>query len=164
MSSSEHAVIHLIHVNRKDPGTTGDLCHCRSWQLCPDLRILEVFQLEEKCQLRCLGLKPGTQLHSSCPHFPFAFSWINYSSCCSLDSALLLCMLESCHIPPLNLAVFKGWINCSLRLQFGTGVCGPLCVLRLLLFKIAVCYWYLSRILQYFKKHTIRNRPLWWVG
>lgn len=37
-----------------------------------------------------------------------------------------------------NLAVFKGWINCSLCMQFGTGVRGPLCVLGSLLFKIAV--------------------------
>lgn len=39
--------------------------------------------------------------HSSWLNFPFTFSWINYSSCCSLNyCVLLLHMLKSFHIPP----------------------------------------------------------------
>lgn len=124
MSSSEPAVIQPIHIHRKDPGTTGSLCHCtgcRVLTVCPDLRVLGLFQLDQKCQLRCLGLSPGTQLHSSCLHFPFAFCWINYSSCCSLNCVLLLCMLKSCHISPQSWLYLKDGLTvlyvCSLELD-----------------------------------------------
>lgn len=62
-----------------------------------------------------------------------------------------------------KLAVFKGWINCSLCMQFGTGLPGPLYVLGSLLFKIVVYHWYLPLILKSQKKHMI-NKPQQRVG
>lgn len=62
-----------------------------------------------------------------------------------------------------KLDAFKGWINCSLCMQFGTGLQGPLCVLGSVLFKIVVYHWYLPLILKSQKQHMI-NKPLQRVG
>jgi len=137
MSSSEPAVLQLIHLSTKVPGTTGVPCHCTRWRVltvCPALRFRGLFQLEQGCQLRCPGVSPDVQSHSSCLHFPFdkPFLMLQPTLCFAALHAKKLSYSTS------KLAVFKGWINCSLCMQFGTGVHGPLCVLGPLLFKIAV--------------------------
>lgn len=57
-----------------------------------------------------------------------------------LQSTLCFAALYAKKLPysTPKLAVFKGRINCSLCIQFGTGLQGPLCVLGSVLFKIVV--------------------------
>lgn len=101
-----------------------------------------------------------------------AFFLSTFPFCFLLDKLFLMLQSKLCFaalyakkLPyfTTKLAVFKGWINCSLCMQFGTGLQGPLCVLGSLLFKIAVYHWYLPLILKPQKKHMI-NRPLQRVG
>lgn len=73
-----------------------------------------------------------------------SFFLSTFPFCFQMDKLFLMLQPKLCfaalHAKKLpystpNLAIFKGWINCSLCMQFGTGVQRLLCVLGSLLFK-----------------------------
>lgn len=99
----------------------------------------------------------SAQVSWSKSRYLIAFFLSTFPFCFQLDKLFLMLQPKLCfaalHAKKLpystpNLAVFKGWINCSLCVQFGTGAHGPLCDLGSLLFKIAVYHWYLHLALQ----------------